>query len=165
MYKSSSPPAVHSYNEIFTTKQLLGPHLIKFTGVLVAPHRTANAVVESCTSGVVRDDASGNSKVAEIRLVFDTSPSQPTTVPVIGRHRKAHQNAVTRPHTTDWGFPDRVVLPRKPVTRSGMKPLAKHAGMWIFSMYHVICSVNHVIYTLYHVIYSVDLLMYSVWIM
>lgn len=122
---SSFPPA-SSANDILTTKQLLVADHIRFTNA-AAQHRIADPVADNVTACCTRDDASGNSKVAEIRLVFDNSPpSQPTTVPVIGGHRIAHQNAVTRPHTTDWGFPDRLVIPRTPATRSGMKPLVEH---------------------------------------
>ena len=127
----SSSHSASSSNDILTTKQLLSTDHVKFTGV-AAHHRVAEPVADdviSCGAGGSREDASSNSKVAEIRLVFDSSPSQPSTVPVIGGHRIAHQNAVTRPHTTDWGFPDRLLLPRKPATRSGMKPLAEHPGV------------------------------------
>jgi len=127
---SSSSPASSS-DDILTTKQLLVTDHVRFTGV-AAQHRVVEPVTEntvSCGSGGNRDNASGNSKVAEIRLVFNANTSLPTTVPVIGGHRITHQNAVTRPHTTDWGFSDRVVLPRKPATRSGVKPLAEHPGL------------------------------------
>lgn len=154
-YKLPSPPTANtilsgSNQDILTTKQLFS----KATPVMpaatvannIAQHkdRIAQAVelaaaTNSSHSNSSHSEDTGNSKVAEIRLVFDNGPPSQQQqhlkgVPVIGGHKVDHWNRsvvttiANRPHTTDCGINSRPLLMRKPVTRVGMRPIPENTG-------------------------------------
>lgn len=148
-HKLPSPPnpILYSNNQdILTTKQLFTKTTALGTATnSIAQHkdRIAQAVESVTTNSYSRNEdttaaAAANSKVAEIRLVFDNSPpsQQPQHVmgvPAISGHKVDHWNRpslnVNRPHTTDCGITGRPLLIRKPATRAGIRPIPENAGV------------------------------------
>lgn len=158
-YKLPSPTANpilcgNNNQDILTTKQLFNKTNTVMTSAAaagggattvtsnIAQHkdRIAQAVELATTASSHGDDTTANSKVAEIRLVFDNGPlsQQPQQLtmgapPLIGGYKVDHCNRpivnTSRPHTTDSGITSRPLLMRKPATRAGMRPIPENIGM------------------------------------
>ena len=167
-YKLPSPPPANpimhaNHQDILTTKQLFSRTTTPIvaaeaaaTSSSIAQHKDRIAqAVELAANSHIEDTA--NSKVAEIRLVFDNTPSQQQqhtmAVPLIGGHKVDHWNkqlfTVNRPHTTDCGITGRPLLMRKPATRAGMRPIPENSGMLCYvyqcgmlcvPVWYVMCS-------------------------
>ena len=143
-YKLPSPPTANpviqaNHQDILTTKQLFSRTATPMaaaaaTSNSIAQHKDRIAqAVELASSTTSHSGDSANSKVAEIRLVFDNAPSSSQQqVPLGSGHRVDHWNKQllsNRPHTTDCGITGRPLLMRKPATRAGIRPIPENSGM------------------------------------
>lgn len=161
-YTATTTPTLYDHNrDILTTKQLLNkmsteippPPATATSSIAHHKDRIAQAVELAATNSgrTTSSDDAANSKVAEIRLVFDNSPpptqqqqlpsQQVTAIPAIGTYkgdqwsRPVFAAAATgnRPHTTDCGITGRSLLVRKPATRAGgMRPIPENASKCVY---------------------------------
>lgn len=144
-YKLPSPPIGNNpimqtnHQDILTTKQLFTTPMAAVaaasaaTSSSIAQHKDRIAQAVELASSTSHSEDIANSKVAEIRLVFDNAPSSSQQqVPLGSGHRLDHWNKQllsNRPHTTDCGITGRPLLMRKPATRAGMRPIPENSGM------------------------------------
>ena len=154
-YKLPSPPAASpvlraNNQDILTTKQLFSNTATPIaaaaatsvaTSIAQHKNRIAHAVELAATNSARTEEA--NSKVAEIRLVFDNNspPSQQqqqnimVPVPLIGGQKVDYYNRplviANRPHSTGCIIAGRSLLVRKPATRAGMRSIPENSGMLI----------------------------------
>ena len=142
--QTAIPMLCSNNQDILTTKQLFSkPTTTVSTNTnSIAQHkdRIAQAVELAVATNTSRSEDTTNSKVAEIRLVFDNSPpcqqqqqQHLMGIPMISGHKGEQWSrpivaAANRPHTTDGGISVRPLLMRKPATRAGMRPLPESTG-------------------------------------
>ena len=147
-HKLPSPPVTtphDDHHDILTTKQLFNTTATTRAAGTdtnnISHHkdRIAEAVELAVNNTSGRNEETGNSKVAEIRLVFDNSPPAQLQQHMglhVGGNKMDHWNRPTlvtnsRPHTTDCTITGRPLLVRKPATRAGMRMMPENTGMLI----------------------------------
>ena len=158
-------PILHPNNQdILTTKQLFSKPTTAIAAVsAVAATSVSNSIaqhkdriaqaVELATTNNTHSEDTVNSKVAEIRLVFDnTPPSQQQqqqhmmmAVPLTHKVDNWNKQLPNRPYTTDGGITGRPLLMRKPATRAGMRPIHENSGTGCVVTLYILHEINSIL--------------------